>query len=159
TRQTWEQAANFSLNNGGNLEEALGWIDGTIAGQFFSQQTFNNTNIKAQILNKMGRQEEAAATLDSYLSKASILEMHQIGRTYIAMGMADKAMEVFSLNAENHKDTWPVHYGMARAYSAKGDFKNALNHLRKALLNAPNPASKGRIQANIEKLEKGEDIN
>jgi len=31
--------------------------------------------------------------------------------------------------------------------------------LRMALGNAPNPASKGRVQANIEKLEKGEDIN
>ena len=25
-RQSWEQAANYSLNNGGDLEEALGWI-------------------------------------------------------------------------------------------------------------------------------------
>ena len=159
TRQTWEQAANFALNNDGDLEEALGWIDGTIAGQFYSQQNFNNTNIKAQILNKLGKVDEASKTLDSFLPKASIIEVHQIGRTYIAMKMPDKAMEVFQMNAEKNKDTWPVHYGLARGYSAKGDYENALNHLRKALANAPNPASKGRVQANIEKLEKGQDIN
>ena len=45
-RQTWEQAASYVLNNGGDLEEALGWINGTISGKFYSQQTFNNTNIK-----------------------------------------------------------------------------------------------------------------
>ena len=159
TRQTWEQAANFSLNNDGDLEEALGWIEGAIAGQFFSQQDFNNTNIKAGILAKLGRQDEALATYEAYLPKATIFEVHQIGRQYIAMGMKEKALEVFKLNAETHKDTWPVHYGMARGYSALGDYSTALTHLRIALGNAPNPASKGRVQANIAKLEKGEDIN
>ncbi|MEZ4796135.1 MAG: DUF2911 domain-containing protein [Flavobacteriaceae bacterium] len=31
TRQTWEQAAAFSMNNGGDLEEALSWINNAIA--------------------------------------------------------------------------------------------------------------------------------
>lgn len=158
-RQTWEQAANFALNNGGDLDEALTWINGTISGKFFSQQTFNNTNIKAGILNKMGKQDEAIAALDSYLPQATIFEAHQYGRQLIGFGQKDKALEVFKLNAKKNKDTWPVHYGLARGYSAKGDFKNALKHLKKALANAPNAASKGRVQANIAKLEKGEDIN
>ncbi|MFY0631627.1 MAG: DUF2911 domain-containing protein [Flavobacteriaceae bacterium] len=158
-RQTWEQAAAYALNNGGDLNEALGWINGTISGTFYSQQTFNNTNIKAGILNKMGKQSEAIAALDSYMPKASILEVHQYGRQLIGFGLKDKALEVFKSNAKKNKNIWPVHYGMARGYSAKGDFKNALKHLKKALANAPNAASKGRVQANIAKLEKGEDIN
>tara|TARA_R110000787_G_scaffold281212_1_gene392414 strand:- start:94 stop:1197 length:1104 start_codon:yes stop_codon:yes gene_type:complete len=158
-RNTWEQAANYALNNGGDLEEALGWINGTISGTFYSQQTFNNTNIKASILNKIGKQSKAIATLDSYMPKASVLEMHQYGRQLIGFGLKDKALEVFKTNAKKNKDTWPVHYGLARGYSATGDFKNAKKHLKKALANAPNPASKGRIQSNITKLEKGEDIN
>ena len=48
-RQSWEQAANFALNNGGDLNEALTWINGAISGKFFSQQTVNNTNSKAGI--------------------------------------------------------------------------------------------------------------
>jgi len=158
-RQTWENAAAFSMNNDGDLNEALGWIDGAIAGKFFSQQDFNNTNIKAGILNKLGRQAEALAAYESYLPKATILEVHQIGRQYISFGMKDKALAVFQMNAENNKDTWPVHYGLARGYSANGDYETALKHLKMALENAPNPVSKGRVQANIEKLEKGEDIN
>jgi len=158
-RQTWEQAANYASNNGGDLEEALGWIDGAIAGQFFSQQTFANTQIKAGILNKMGKQQEGLDAMDAFLPQATILEAHQYGRTLIGFGLKDKAIEVFKMNAKNNKDTWPVHYGLARGYSAKGDYKTALTHLNKALGNAPNEASKGRVQANIDKLEKGEDIN
>ena len=158
-RQTWEQAANFSLNNGGDLEEALGWINGTISGTFYSQQTFNNTSIKAGILMKMGKKDEALAAMDSYLPKASALEAHQYGRQLLAQGNKDKALDVFKMNAKKNKDTWPVHYGLARGYSAKGEYKTALKHLKKALANAPNAASKGRVQANIDKLKKGEDIN
>ncbi len=158
-RQTWEQAANYASNNGGDLNEALGWINNAIAGQFYSQQTFNNTQIKAGILMKMGKQAEALALMDGYMDKASVLERHQYGRTLIAQNMKDKALEVFKMNAKENKGTWPVHYGLARGYSALGDYKAALKHLKIALNNAPNAASKGRVQANIDKLNKGEDIN
>ena len=158
-RQNWEQAANYSLNNGGDLNEALGWIDSAISGQFFSQKTFNNLQIKAQILTKLEKTEEASAVMDEALPMATIFQIHQYGRTLITNGQVDKAFEVFSMNVEKNKDQWPVHYGMARAYSAKGEYKSALRHLKKALENAPNDASKGRVQANIDKLEKNEDIN
>jgi Protein of unknown function (DUF2911) len=158
-RQTWEQAAGYTLNNGGDLEEALGWINNAIAGQFYSQQTFANTQIKAGILNKLGKQQEGLDAMDAFLPQASILEAHQYGRTLISFGLKDKALEVFKMNAKKNKDTWPVHYGLARGYSALGDYKSALSHLKKALNNAPNAASKGRVQANIDKLAKGEDIN
>ncbi|WP_353778366.1 DUF2911 domain-containing protein [Winogradskyella sp. 3972H.M.0a.05] len=158
-RQNWEQAATFALNNGGDLNEALGWVDSAIAGQFFSQKTFNNLAIKAQILSQLGKTDEATAVMDEALPMATILQVHQYGRTLIANGQVDKAFEVFEMNAEKNKGQWPVHYGMARAYSAKGDYKVALKHLEKALANAPNDASRGRVQANIDKLKKGEDIN
>ncbi|AUP81735.1 DUF2911 domain-containing protein [Flavivirga eckloniae] len=158
-RQNWEQAANYALNNGGDLNEALGWIEGAIAGQFFSQKTYNNLQIKSQILSKLGKKEEASAAMDEALNMATIFQTHQYGRTLIGQGEKDKALEIFKMNAQKNKDTWPVHYGLARGYSALGNYSKALTHLKKALNNAPNDASKGRVQANIDKLEKGEDIN
>ena len=158
-RQNWEQAANYALNNGGDLEEALGWINGAISGQFFSQKTFNNLQIRSQILSKLGKEDEASKAMDEALGLAPIFQVHQYGRTLIGQGKKDKALEVFEMNAKKNKDTWPVHYGLARGYSAQGNYKKALSHLKLALNNAPNDASKGRVQANIEKLEKGEDIN
>ncbi len=158
-RQTWEQAANYALNNGGDLNEAMGWIDNAIAGQFYSQKTFGNLQIKSAILAKMGKQAEAEKLMDDNLDMGSVFEVHQYGRQLIGAGNKDKAMKVFQYNAKKNKDTWPVNYGLARAYSAKGDYKTALKHLEKAHENAPNAGSKGRVAANIEKLKKGEDIN
>ena len=158
-RQNWEQAANFALNNGGDLNEALTWVDGAIAGQFFSQKTFANLQIKSNILAKQDKADEAAAIMDEALPMATIFQVHQYGRTLIGLDKKDKALEVFKMNAEKNKDTWPVHYGLARAHSALGDYSTALTHLKMALGNAPNDASKGRVQSNIDKLEKGEDIN
>ncbi len=159
SRQTWEQAANFSLNNGGDLDEALGWIDGAIAGQFFSQATFNNLQIKSQILTKQGKTAASEATLNEALDVATVLEAHQYGRTLIGQGEKEKAMKVFKMNAEKHKNTWPVDYGMARAHSAMGNYRVALKHLKKALDRAPNKPNKDAILANIEKLESSQDIN
>ncbi|WP_406683577.1 DUF2911 domain-containing protein [Seonamhaeicola sp. MEBiC1930] len=159
TRQNWEQAANYALNNSGDLNEALGWIDGAISGNFYSEKTFNNLQIKSQILNKLGNEAESAKAMDEALEIATIFQVHQYGRTLIASQKNDKAMKVFEMNAKKNKGQWPVHYGLARGYSAKGDYKTALKHLKIALSNAPNEASKGRVQANIEKLQKGKDIN
>ena len=159
TRQTWEQAATFSLNNGGDLDEALGWIDGAIAGQFFSVKNFNNLQIKSQILAKQGKTAEAEAVMEEAVSIANILETHQYGRILIGQGKKEKAMKVFKKNAEKHKNTWPVDYGMARAHSAMGNYSVALKHLKKALDRAPDKLNKDAVIANIAKLEKGEDIN
>jgi hypothetical protein len=68
-------------------------------------------------------------------------------------------MEIFQWNAKNHKGEWPVNYGLARAYSAKGDHKNAVKYLKLAHENAPAQVNKDRVTANLTKAENGEDIN
>jgi tetratricopeptide (TPR) repeat protein len=158
-RQSWEQAANYALNNNGDLEEALGWIDAAIAGQFFSEKNFTNLNIKAQILNRMGRNAEADGVMREALAMGTVLEVHGYGRQLIAQGRAADALEVFQTNAKQNKNTWPVDLGLARGYSAVGQFDKALKHLKIAEGRAPDLPNKNAIAANIEKLEKGEDIN
>jgi len=72
SRQSWEQAANFALNNDGDLDEALTWADAAIAGQFFSQKTFNNLSIKSQILAKQGKTAEAKAIMEEALPLGTV---------------------------------------------------------------------------------------
>ena len=158
-RQTWEQAAAYALNNGGDLNEALSWVNTAISGPFVGQKTFNNLQLKAQILEKMGKQEEAMALMDEALPMGTVFEVHQYGRQLIAQDKDNKALEVFKWNARNHKDTWPVDYGLARGYSANGDYKSALKHLKIAEGRAPDKINKDAIAINLEKLQKGEDIN
>ena len=154
-RQNWEQAANYALNNDGDLNEALSWIEGAIAGKFFSQKTFNNLQIKSQILEKLGKGNEASSIMDEAMSLATVFQIHQYGRTLIGQGKKEKALEVYKMNAKKNKDVWPVNYGIARGYSAMGNYNKALVYIEKALANAPNEGAKGRVQANIEKLKKG----
>ncbi len=158
-RQSWEQAANFALNNDGDLDEALSWADAAIAGQFFSQKTFNNLSIKSQILAKQGKTSEAEALMEEALPLGTVFQVHGYGRQLIAQGKHDEALEIFKWNAKAHKGTWPVHYGLARGYSALGDNKSTVKHLKIALENAPAQANKDRVAANIAKAEKGEAIN
>ena len=155
----WQQAATYSLNNGGDMEEALGWINSTIEGMFFSEKEFANLSTKAQILNKMGRSAEAEVVMDEALGMATVFEVHGYGRQLIGQGQHDKAMEVFKMNAKKHKGEWPVDYGLARAYSAKGDYTTALKHLRIAATRAPDQPNQNAIATNLAKLERGEDIN
>jgi len=158
-RQSWEQAASFSLNNGGDLDEALSWINAAIEGQFFSEKNFSNLSIKSQILEKQGKSAEAKATMDEALPLGTVFEVHAYGRQLIAQGKKDAALEVFKWNAKKHKGTWPVDFGLARGYSAVGNYRTALKHLKIAEGRAPDQANRNAIASYFPKLEQGEDIN
>ena len=158
-RQSWEQAANYALNNEGDLEEALGWINAAIEGQFFSKKTFANMATKARILEKQGKTSEADVVMQEALPMGTVFEVHGYGRQLIAAGQKDKALEIFKWNAKNFKGQWPVDYGLARGYSAIGNYKTALKHLKIAKDRAPDEPNKNAIAANLAKLEDGTDIN
>ncbi len=156
---SWNQAANFALNNDSDLNEALKWSDNAISGAFIGVKDFTNLQTKAKILDKMGKKEEASKVMEEALPLGSVFQVHGYGRQLIAKGDKDKALEVFKQNAKMHKDTWPVNYGLGRGYSALGDYKKAIKYMDKAMVLAPQQANKDRVQANIDKLKKGEDIN
>ncbi len=157
-RQTWEQAANFALNNNQH-DQALEWVDYAISGPFVGQKTFNNLQIKAQILMAQGKNVEAEAIIDEAVAMGTVFEVHGLGRAMIRQGMNEKAMEIFKKNAKMHANTWPVDYGLARGYSAMGNYKTALKHLKVAADRAPDELNKNAIATNLTKLQNGEDIN
>jgi len=156
SRQNWEQAASFALNNGGDLNEALRWVNSAREGMFFSQKTFTNAQLKAGILTKMGKKAEGLQLMNESLKSGSVFQVHGYARSLINQGLKDEAFKVFKWNAANHKNTWPVNYGMARAYAMKGNNKTAIKYLTKSLKLAPVKANKDRVQANIDRLKKGQ---
>ena len=159
TDVSWNQAANYALNNDGDVKEALKWSDNSISGAFIGKKNYTNMQTKANILTKMGKNDEAAKVMDEAIELGTVLQIHGYARQLIAKGDKEKAMEVFKKNAKMHPNTWPVNYGIGRGYSALGDYKKAIKSLEKALVIAPQQANKDRVQANIDKLKKGEDIN
>lgn len=149
-RQNWEQAANFALNNGGDLNEALGWIDGAIAGQFFSQKTFNNVSIKAQIQNKLGNTKEYATLMDEAAGMANTNQLNTLGYQMLTAKDYERALNYFKQNVANNPENANCHDSLGEAYKTVGDKENAIKHLKKSLsLNPP-----ANVKANSEKLLK-----
>lgn len=147
-RQNWEQAANFALINGGDLNEALGWIDNAIAGQFYSQKTANNLSIKARIMNKMGKTQEYTALMDEASTMASANQLNNLGYQMLATKDYERALTYFKKAAELDPTNPNVYDSLGECYKTMGDKKNAIKYLKKSLSMNPPPA----VKANSEKL-------
>ena len=147
-RQNWETMAAYALNNNGDLNEALGWINGAISGNFYSQKTFNNLAIKAQILNKLGNTQEYAALMDEAALMANANQLNNIGYQMLNAKDYNRAIKYFKMNVDNNPTNANVHDSLGEAYKTIGDKENAIKHLKKSL--SLNPAA--NVKANSEKL-------
>ncbi len=161
TWQGFQSAAQYCLNNEVNLEEALTWADRAVSQPFIGQANFNTLSTKAQILDKLGRGDEALATMTEALDLpgTTAVQIHAYGRQLVAAGQKQDALAVFQKNAERFPNTWPVNVGLARGYSAVGEYKKALGFAKKALDNAPDDTNRQSLEGAIKKLALGEDIN
>jgi len=157
----WVQASGYLLSQGVELPLALTWADHAVSDGFVGARNFRTLSNKADILEKLGRGAEATATMDEALKLGTAAEIHQYARKLLAAKNTARALEVFKLNAQLHPDVWPVNYGLARGYSAVGDYKSALEALLKAQAQVPegDSANAAAIKINIEKLQRGENIN
>ncbi|NHN24490.1 DUF2911 domain-containing protein [Flavobacterium jejuense] len=149
-RQSWEQAASFALNNGGDLKEALVWINAAISGQFFSQKTFNNLSIKGQILKKLGKNDEYKIIMDEAASMANVNQLNTIGYQMLTAKDNERAIKYFKLNVTNNPKNPNCYDSLGEAYKTIGDNKKAIKYLKKAL--SLNPSA--NVKANSEKLLK-----
>ena len=150
----WDSAASWALQRGINLEEALTWADRSIQ----AEERFENLATKAQLLEKLGRGAEAEPIMARALQIGNATQVHVYARQLLGRGQKEKALAVFKMNAEKNPGVFIVEAGLARAYSATGDFDNAVVHMKKAHELAPEQA-KSNIAGLIARLEKKEDIN
>jgi tetratricopeptide (TPR) repeat protein len=158
TWMSWHQAANWCLQNNVNLEQALQWSDSATSINFGGNREFQTFVTKAAILEKLGRNDEAAALMRTALPMANMNEVHQYGRTLLQQKKNKEAMEIFQLNHKNHPKQFTTLVGLARGYSANGDLKNALKYAKQSLPLSPNEPNKKAVEGMIEKLSKGEPI-
>ena len=159
--QSWQAAAQYSLQQNRNLPEALTWVETAITLPGIGQTNFSTLSTKAQILAKMSRTEEAAAVMAKALDLpgTTVFEIHQYGRQLLAQGKPQEALAVFEKNAKRFGDTWPVHVGLARGYSATGDYKTALKHAELALPQAPDDINRKSLTDAVARLKQGQDMN
>jgi tetratricopeptide (TPR) repeat protein len=159
--QQWQAAAQYCLQSGKNLDEALKWAENAISLPGVGQATFPTLSTKAQILEKLSRTSDAAAVMATAMDLPNALpvEIHQYGRRLLTQGNTKEAMAVFQKNAKRFGEAWPTHVGLARGYSAVGDYKSALKHAEIALTQAPDELNRKSLQDAVVKLKEGRDMN
>lgn len=153
-------AASWSLQNNYELGKGLEWA--TLAtGQNFpgNPASFTALSTKAGILEKMGRSDEAAAVIKNALPFGTVNELQQLGRQFLAAKKTKTALEVFQFNYNKNPEQFIALTGMVRGLSANGDYAKALEYANRALPLAPGDPAKQAVQAMIDKLKTGKDIN
>ena len=160
TPQSFSIAAGWTLQNNYQLEKGLEWAN-TASGRNFpgDPNSFPALSIKAAILDKLGRSDEAAAAIKAALPLGTVGELQQFGRQLIAAKKPQAALEVFQFNHNKNPNQFTTLIGMARGLSAAGEYAKALDFATKALPLAPNDANKQAVQTMIINLKAGKDIN
>jgi tetratricopeptide (TPR) repeat protein len=159
-QENWITAAQFCVANKINLEEALTWVNMSVSNPFIGVENFTTMQTRSQILSALGREAEANAEMDKAIKHptATVQVVHQYGRTLLAAGKNDKAMEIFKYNAQkNPNDKFTPNVGLARGYTALGDKKNAIKYWELAMKNLPEE-QKGNLafyEGGVKKLKEG----
>jgi tetratricopeptide (TPR) repeat protein len=138
--RNYAAAAQFCVQNKINLEEALVWADQAISMPFIGVEDFSSLSTKASVLAALGKNAESDALMMKAVNHptANVQAVHQYGRSLLAEGKADKALEVFKLNRQRHPDdTFTTYVGLARGFTAVGDKKNAIKNWETAIKNIP----------------------
>ncbi|MFN8352985.1 MAG: DUF2911 domain-containing protein [Spirosomataceae bacterium] len=157
--QAWQQAATYCLRLNTNLEEGLTWAEKSISEPFVGEANFTTLSTKAQILSKLGRNSEADATMKDALPVGNLQELHNYGKQLLSQKRADLALEVFKFNANKNPNVFTTNIGLARGYSAVGNFKEALKFAKAALPQAPDAQNKDSVEKMIQQLAENKDVN
>jgi Protein of unknown function (DUF2911) len=159
---TWNayvQAAQFCIQHKTNLDEGLAWANYAINTPFVGEKNFQTLSTKAQILALQGKTADADAAMKEALPLGTMAEVHQYARQLLAQKRAKDAFDAFKLNYDKHPNEFTTNMGMARGLSGTGDYKKALEYLKKADAQAPDKVNKDNIQKLIPMLQEGKDIN
>jgi tetratricopeptide (TPR) repeat protein len=148
------QAANYCLQNEINYQEALEWAEQSIR----AKETFNNLSTKAQLLQKVGKEDEVEDLMARAMKVGSAGELFGYARKLLGEGQKEESVEISRANVERNPDVWFVDLGLARGLSALGRYQEAAEAMKKSLGKAPENR-KTMVQGLLESLEKGEDIN
>ena len=149
------QAAQYMEENNVALEEALGYIKTAEYGP----RNFRVYMVKADILEKLNKKPQADSAREMAVSIAGVQQLHNYARALLNEKMTDKAVALFKMNYKKNGENFTTNMGMARGFSATGNYKEALKYATKALPLAPDAMNKTSVEGIIAKLKEGKDIN
>ena len=150
----WDDSANYLIAEKYDYDDALKYANKSIE----VEERYENLLTKSKAQNALGQKDEAAKTLKLALAKANAVQMHLYARGLQGEGKQVEAFEIFKENAKRNPDSWIVHVGLCRMYSAEGDFPNATKELKVAMASAPE-VQKPQLEGFAKRLDAREDIN
>ena len=154
TWEGWDDAATYLIGQKYDLDEALQYEETSIR----TEPRFDNYLTKSQILEAMGRKQEAETAKNQGLQRATAAQLYSYGRLLQGQGKQDQAFEYFRQAAKKDPNDWVVHDGNARIYCAQGDFDDAVKEMKITLAGAPDN-QKVFFEPLVKRLEAKQDIN
>ena len=152
--ESWDEAATYLLAEKVNLSQALDYSTHSIQ----LESRFDNLLTKSQILDAMGKTDEARLARAKALDNANAIQLHSYARQLQFQGKQDEAMELFRQNVKKYPNEWISHNDAARLAVAKGDYDGALKEMKLAAADAPE-IYKSAFDGLVKRLEAKEDIN
>jgi tetratricopeptide (TPR) repeat protein len=157
--QSYVQAAQWCAQRNTDLDEGLVWANKAIDPNMGGASNFQTLSTKAQILTLQGKTADADAMMKQAMPLGSVAEVHQYARQLLGQKRSKEAFDAFKGNYDRHPNEFTTNMGLARGYSANGDYKTALTYLKKAQAQAPDALNKANIEKLMPMLEQGKDIN
>ena len=144
----WNDAANYCLVNNVGADEALKWINRSIA----MEENFTNLTTKSKLLSKKGDAKEAAELSKKAMTLATEGQLNTYGYQLMGENKTKEAIEIFEMNVKQHPNSWNVYDSLAEASEKAGDKAKALKNYSTALSKKPDDVNKDRITKMINKL-------
>lgn len=143
------QAAQWSIGHKVNEAEAKKWLDHSIQ----LQPGFENQFLKAEMLQKEGKEAEAAEMMKKAMAMADENGMNRYGYNLAAQGKNAEALAVFKDVVKKYPTSWNAYDSLGEAYEKVGNKKEALANFKIARQKAPQNQY-ARIDAIISRIEK-----
>lgn len=141
-------AAQYCLNNNIHLDEAMLWADQSIN----ALKNFNNTFVKARLLNLKGDKENYNSLMSEAAELANINQLNLLGYQLMGQGDFKKAIEFFKLNVERNPTDANVHDSLGEAYKNNGQNDLAIESFKKSLSLNPPPAVRSNSEKHLKEL-------
>jgi len=157
----WQQAAQFLTGKKVHLDLAEAWAQNAVSLPYIGRESFDTLKTLAEAQAANGKAADAEATMNRALAHptATPIDFYQYARPMVREGKAAAALALFQQAARRFPGAWPTDVGIARSYSALGDYKKALKHAKAALAIAPDDVNRKNLERMIGLLEQGQDMN
>ncbi len=132
--RNWVDAIDFCVNNDINLEEALVWADYAINRQWFGTKNYGTFSAKGNVLEKLGRNEEAKELRERALKTATAKEVSRAASKLLSKNKNEEAYELYTFLAEKFpEEVYMINVGFAKVNTALGNKKRAIKYWEIAL--------------------------